>query len=60
MQDFNIVEAAQGVNKVVIREFKAVIRNRSKPTSGIKGVIGLTCSSGTRACHRHIRENRNE
>ena len=29
MQDFNIVQAAQGVDKVVVREFKAVVRNKT-------------------------------
>ncbi|RVW29603.1 putative LRR receptor-like serine/threonine-protein kinase [Vitis vinifera] len=29
LQDFNIVQAAQGVDKVVVREFKAVVRNKT-------------------------------
>ena len=29
LEDFNIVQAAQGVDKVVVREFKAVVRNKT-------------------------------
>ena len=29
LQDFNIVQAAQGVDKVVVKEFKAVVKNKT-------------------------------
>ena len=29
LEDFNIVQAAQGVDKVVVKEFKAVVKNKT-------------------------------